>query len=52
MGNKHYDENIIQLIRDNRDKSIKELVELTGKTKSQIIYIKQKYKIYKQWQAG
>jgi CTP:phosphocholine cytidylyltransferase-like protein len=49
MSKKPYDANLIQLIKDNREKSIKELVVLTGKTESQIIYIKQKYRIYKKW---
>jgi hypothetical protein len=49
MSNKEHDKNLIQLIRDNKEKTIKELAILTQLKESQIIYIKQKYKIYKQW---
>ena len=47
--NKKYGENEIELIRRNAHLSIKDLVLLTGLTKKQIIYIKQRNGIYKDW---
>jgi hypothetical protein len=49
MSKKPYDVNLIQLIKDNKEKTIKELAILTQLKESQIIYIKQKYRIYKKW---
>ena len=52
MVNKQkYSDAVIQQIRDLSHLSIKEIAAQTRLTEKKVIYIKQKYGIYKRWTA-
>lgn len=49
MNTQQYGENEIQEVRNLAHLPIREIARLTGKTYNQIIYIKAKYNIHKQY---